>query len=108
MVRVSAYTAGVDIPADLIELQRARLDAERAYGDYVHEVEARRREQHPDDIVARRTWDDGERAEEARLRGLMLAALDAVRTHPALVGGSDRHKTEQGALQAAKELVAGG
>lgn len=98
----------MDIPPDLIDLQRARITAEEARAAHVHTVEVRRREQHPDDVVARRMWSAEEQAEDERLAAAVIAALDAVRTHPALAGGPDRHKLEQGALKAARELVAAG
>lgn len=98
----------MDIPEDLIDLQRARIVAEEARAAHVLEVETRRREQHPDDVVARRTWSAKEQAEDERLQAAVIAALDAVRTHPALAGGPDRHKLEQAALAAAKQLVAAG
>ncbi|MFE1321577.1 hypothetical protein [Kitasatospora phosalacinea] len=98
----------MDIPDDLVDLQRARLDAELAYAEYVHAVEARRRAEHPTDIVARRCWTPEEQAEADRLQGELAAAMDAIRLHPALTPGPGRHKLEQGALRAAKELVAAG
>ncbi|MFE2346506.1 hypothetical protein [Kitasatospora cineracea] len=98
----------MDIPPDLIDLQRARIVAEEARAAHVLEVETRRREQHPDDVVARRMWSAEEQAEDERLQAAVIAALDAVRTHPALAGGPDRHKLEQAALKAARELAAAG
>lgn len=98
----------MDIPADLIDLQRARIVAEEARAAHVLEVETRRRAAYPDDVVARRTWSAKEQAEDERLHASVIAALDAVRTHPALAGGPDRHKLEQAALKAARELVAAG
>lgn len=98
----------MDIPEDLIDLQRARIAAEEAHAAHVLEVETRRREQHPDDVVARRMWSAEEQAEDERLQAVVIAALEAVRAHPALAGGPDRHKVEQGALKAARELVAAG
>ncbi|KIQ67069.1 hypothetical protein TR51_06735 [Kitasatospora griseola] len=74
----------MELPSDLIELQHAYRAAEQTYADYVTEVETRRRTEHPDDIVARRSWTDDERAEDARLREAVAAAASAVYAHPAL------------------------
>lgn len=98
----------MDIPSDLVDLQRSYLTAEAAYAAYVREVEARRRAEHPVDVVARHDWADDERAEIARLQAALIAAADAVRTHPAIVAAREdgtRHKLQQAALDAARVSV---
>lgn len=95
----------MDIPSDLVDLQRAWLAAEHEYAEYVHEVEARRRIEHPHDVMARRDWSAEERAEDDRLQTALIAAANAVRIHPAIIAAranGTRHKLQQGALDAAK------
>lgn len=74
----------LELPDDLIDLQRAALAAETAIGEYVATVQARRREEHPDDVIARCTWTDDESAELGRLYEEHTAAALAVRAHPLL------------------------
>jgi hypothetical protein len=74
------------LPADLIQLQRARIAADTTLGEYIATVETRRREQYPDpeQLVARRTWSDEEVAELTRLRAARDAAAETVRHHPTI------------------------
>jgi hypothetical protein len=74
----------LELPSDLIELQRAAAAAYAAVGEYVATVQARRRDEHPDDVVARCTWTDEESAELDRLYEAHTAAALAVRAHPLL------------------------
>jgi hypothetical protein len=74
----------LELASDLIDLQRASLTAETAIGTYIATVQARRREEHPDDVVARCTWTDEESAELGRLYETHTATALAVRAHPLL------------------------
>ncbi|MCG6493457.1 hypothetical protein [Kitasatospora sp. A2-31] len=76
--------------SDLVALQQAALTAEQAMADYCLTVQTRRREQHPDDVIARCTWDDAEQAELDRLRDAYLAAAAAVVAHPDLAAARER------------------
>lgn len=74
----------LDLPADLIDLQRAALAADAAVSEYALTVQARRREQFParEQVIERCTWDAAESAELDRLRDAYIEAATAVRAHP--------------------------
>jgi hypothetical protein len=74
------------LPDDLIQLQRERIAADEAVGEYVAEVSARRRELYPleDQSLERASWEPEEDAELIRLREVRAEAASAVRRHPAL------------------------
>jgi len=76
----------LDLPDDLIDLQRRRLAAEAELGEYVATVERRRRELFPDpeQLLERRTWSDDETAELAQLRATRDQLALEVRHHPVL------------------------
>lgn len=72
----------LELPADLVDLQRVARAAEDAVGDYCQQVQARRRMEHPDDVIARCTWSDEETVELDRLRDANITAALAVRADP--------------------------
>jgi hypothetical protein len=74
----------LELPADLIALHRVALEAEDAIGEYVAAVQARRRAEHPDDVVARCTWTAEESTELDRLYEAHTSAALAVREYPLL------------------------
>jgi len=87
--------ADIELPDDLVELQRAADRAESAYTSYVQRVSAERRALFADP-VERAIWPEEQAAEMARLRAAFSAAQAAVDAHPALVGArgaGTRHQT---------------
>jgi hypothetical protein len=83
----------IDLPADLIQLQRALDAARRAADDYVAAVEAELAALSAvssDDgtEAVRPTWSDEQNAELDRLRAAYMAAAKAKWAHPALGKGS--------------------
>lgn len=82
------------LPADLLDLERARVAARRVLDEFVCAVEVRRRADFPGDeqVIERRRWPA---AEEERLAGLQAGyrrAADAVRAHPLLVAADAERK----------------
>jgi hypothetical protein len=75
------------IPPDLIELHRTTLAATATLGDYINEVEQRRRQQYPDpeQLAERRAWSKEENAELTRLREIRNEAAKTCRRHPTIV-----------------------
>ncbi|GGV47614.1 hypothetical protein GCM10010495_76610 [Kitasatospora herbaricolor] len=75
------------IPADLLDLRRARDGAWAELNAYVAQIEALRREQYPDpeqtDVRAR--WEPEQRERLTELRAARDAAVLAVRRHPTMV-----------------------
>lgn len=76
----------LELPDDLVQLQRALDTAFAAEHGYITQVEAERRAQYPDEeqLLERRRWSDEQTAELARLRAETHAALMAVHRHPTL------------------------
>ncbi|MCX5215638.1 hypothetical protein OG689_41525 [Kitasatospora sp. NBC_00240] len=75
------------IPADLLDLRRARDAAWAELNQFVAEVEALRREQYPDpeQTDVRAMWEPEQRERLAELRAARDAAVLAVRRHPTMV-----------------------
>jgi hypothetical protein len=76
-----------DLPDDLLDLERARVDARRALDEYVCTVEVQRRAEFPggEQLVERRMWPAEANERHAQLQAAYRAAADAVRVHPLLV-----------------------
>ncbi|MGE7438004.1 hypothetical protein [Kitasatospora sp. NPDC001175] len=70
------------LPDDLVDLHRVTAAAELAVSECCAMAQARRRELHPDDVIARASWDEEETAELGRLRDAYMEAALAVRAHP--------------------------
>ncbi|MFD7989361.1 hypothetical protein ACFV4M_39135 [Kitasatospora indigofera] len=75
------------IPADLLDLRRARDAAWAELNQFVAEVEALRREQYPDpeQTDVRASWEPEQRERLVELRAARDAAVLAVRRHPTMV-----------------------
>jgi hypothetical protein len=75
------------IPADLLDLRRARDAAWAELNAYVAETEALRREQYPDPEQSgvRGIWEPEQRERLAQLRAARDVAVLAVRHHPTMV-----------------------
>lgn len=80
-------TEVLSLPPDLIALQHALLNADRAVGDHALAVRDRRRAAFPESwqAVERCTWEAGEQAEFDRRWEAYVRAGAAVRAHPVLV-----------------------
>jgi hypothetical protein len=76
----------LDIPTDLIDLQRAVITTRQELNTYVTGVETERRALFPDpqQIVERRTWPAEQSAVLAELRATVDTAMRAVRHHPVM------------------------
>lgn len=76
-----------DLPADLIDLERARVDARRLLDEYVCTIEVQRRAEFPgeEQLLERRTWPAEANERHAQLQASYRAAGDAVRAHPLLI-----------------------
>lgn len=76
-----------DLPDDLLQLERARVEARRALDEFVCTIEVQRRAAFPgeEQLIERRTWPAGAVERHAELQAAYRAAADAVRAHPLLV-----------------------
>jgi hypothetical protein len=76
-----------DLPDDLLDLERARVDARRVLDEFVCAVEVRQRAEFPteEQLLERRTWPATDEEQHAVLQAAYRRAADAVRAHPMLV-----------------------
>lgn len=76
-----------DLPDDLLDLERARVEARRLLDEYVCTVEVQRRRELPDEeqLLERRTWPADANERHAELQAAYRAAAEAVRAHPLLI-----------------------
>lgn len=76
-----------DLPDDLLDLERARVEARRALDEFVCTVEVRQRAEFPaeEQLLERRQWPAADEERHAVLRAGYRRAADAVRAHPLLV-----------------------
>lgn len=76
-----------DLPDDLLDLERARVEARRTLDEFVCTVEVRQRDAFPaeEQLLERRQWPAADDEQHARLQVAYKAAADAARAHPLLV-----------------------